>query len=81
MSEDNISKKSWYKRRWIRILILIIIIVILVQLEQNPSSNPFGANVVILNAIVGIWLWVEIIVGIISGVIWLIKKLRNKVSS
>ena len=81
MSEDNISKKSWYKRRWVRILILVIVFVILVQLEQNPSSNPLGANVVILNAIVGIWLWVEVIVGIISGVIWAIKKLRNKVSS
>lgn len=80
MSEDNISKKSWYKRRWIRILILIIIFVILVQLEQNPSRNPLGANVVILNAIVGIWLWIEIIVGLVKGVVWLVKKLRNRTS-
>jgi hypothetical protein len=78
MSEDNISKKSWYKRRWARILILIIVFVILVQLEQNPSSNPLGANVVILNAIVGIWLWIEIIVGLVKGVVWLVKKLRNR---
>ena len=78
MREDNISKKSLYKRRWIRILILIIVFVILVQLEQNPSSNPLGANVVILNAIVGIWLWVEIIVGLISGIVWMIRKLRHK---
>lgn len=78
MSEDNISKKSWYERRWVRILILIIVFVILVQLEQNPSSNPLGANVVILNAIVGIWLWIEIIVGLAKGVVWLVKKLRNR---
>ena len=78
MREDNISKKSLYKRRWIRILILIVVFVILVQLAQNPSSNPLGANVVILNAIVGIWLWVEIIVGLISGIVWMIRKLRHK---
>lgn len=78
MSDKNLVKKSWWKRRWIRIVSLSVIFIILVQLEQYPTTNPFGANVVVLNAIVGIWLWAEIIVVLIAGVVWAVKKLMNK---
>lgn len=77
MSQSGEYKKSWWRRRWLRVILLVIILAILVQLEQYPSSNPFGANVVILNAVVGIWIWVEIIIGLIKGIVSLVKKLRK----
>ena len=80
MSARNLKKKSWWKRRWIRIAILLIIFAVIVQLEQQPSSNPLGANVVVFNAIIGIWLWVEIVVGLIVGIIWVVKKLWKSIA-
>lgn len=78
MSDKNLEKKSWWKRRWIRVVILLIVFGVLVLLEQQPSTNSLGANVVILNAIVGIWLWIEIIIGFVTGVVWAVKKLPSK---
>ena len=79
MNEKKVAK-SWWKRRWLRVLILLVLFVIVFQLEQYPSSNPFGANIVIINAILGIWIWVELLIGLVKGVIWVAKKMFRKES-
>ena len=79
MNEKKVAK-SWWKRRWLRVLILLVLFVIVFQLEQYPSSNPFGANIVIINAILGIWIWVELLIGLVKGVIWVAKKMFRKAS-
>jgi hypothetical protein len=77
MNEKKVAK-SWWKRRWLRVLILLVLFVIVFQLEQYPSSNPFGANIVVINAILGIWIWAELLIGLVKGVVWVAKKMLRK---
>lgn len=66
---SNKNRKNWYKRSWIRLIILFVVF---------AMTMPMALNIVILNAVTGIWIWIEIIVGIIGGILWLVNKLFGR---
>ncbi|MCA9337282.1 hypothetical protein KC951_01060 [Candidatus Saccharibacteria bacterium] len=72
------SESKWWQRRAYRLPLILITFLITNQLEYHPELNPFGSVIVIINAVLGLWIWAEILLGIIGLILRLVRKMGSK---